>query len=137
MANISISVDAANVSALLSRAPERISLAMRGSMEDATTFVLARVRRYPPQRPGSGYIRTGTLNRSWSKRVEGSGLNIRGTVGSNGAMAPYNRLVQSRRDQAIIHQGRWQTIEDVAEQEQNTVVRMFQDRLAAAGLDRP
>jgi hypothetical protein len=137
MADITLSIDSAAARNTFAAAPGKLDMAMRGGMEDSTTYVLARIRRYPPERPNQRYIRTGTLNRSWSRRIEGSGLSIRGIVGSNGAMAPYNRLVQDRQHQSRVHRGRWQTIQDVAEQEQNTVVRMFADRLAAAGLERP
>lgn len=136
MPDISLSIDASRTQALLSRAPGKVSFAMRGGMEDGTTYVLAKIRRYPPERPNQKYIRTKTLDRSWSKRIEGSGLSIRGIVGSNSAMAPYNRVVQDRTRQSRIHRGRWQTIQDVAEQSESTVQRMFADRLVAAGLDR-
>jgi hypothetical protein len=132
--NISVNVDDARALALLSRAPDAISIAMRGAMEDGTTYVLARIKRYPAQRAGSTYRRTNTLGRSWSRRIEGSGTTLRGVVGSNGAMAPYNRVVQDRERQARVHRGRWHTIQDVAEQSQSTVQRMFEDRLRAAGL---
>lgn len=133
MPEISITVDAARVRSLLSSAPNQINAAMVSATESATTYLLALTRRYPQQRTGSTYRRTGTLNRSWSRRVEGTGLSIRGFVGSNGNIAPYNRYVQSRREQAAVHRGRWQTVEDVAEHERNRVVQFYRDRLAAAG----
>lgn len=136
MPDISISVNATAAQGVLSRAPDRINIAMRGGMEDSTTYVLAKIKRYPQERPNQAYIRTHTLEKSWSRRITGSSMSIRGIVGSNSAMAPYNRLVQSRRDQAAVHRGRWQTIEDVAEDSTPTVQRFFADRLAAAGLDR-
>lgn len=131
MPDISVSIDSRDVQATLTRAPNQVSQAMRGGMEDATTYVLARIRAYPRQRPGSSYRRTGTLNRSWSRRISGTGSTIRGLVGSNAAIAPYNRYVQSRTHQARIHRGRWQTVESVAETERDTVVRMFQARFEA------
>lgn len=137
MANISVSVDSSAAQAVINSAPNRIRNAMAGGMTDATTYLIARMRRYPPTRPNQKYIRTGTLGRSWFSRTEGSGLNITGRVFSAGNIAPYNRIVQDRQHQGRLFRGRWQTIQDVAEQEQNTVVRMFADRLAAAGLDRP
>ncbi len=136
MPDISISVNATAAQGVLSRAPDRVSIAMRGAVEDGATYVLAKVKHYPPQRPGSSYIRTHTLEKSWSKRVTGNGLSVQGRIGSNSAMAPYNRLVQSRRDQAEIHRGRWSSVEDIAEESQPTVQRFFEDRLRAAGLER-
>ena len=136
MPDISLSINATAAQGVLSRAPDKVSFAMRGGMEDSVTYVLAKIKRYPQERPNQAYIRTHTLEKSWSRRIEGSGLTIRGIVGSNGAMAPYNRLVQSRRDQAEIHRGRWSSVEDIAEESQPTVQRFFEDRLRAAGLDR-
>lgn len=135
MPNITLSVNDSNVQALLSRAPGRVSVAMRGAMEDSTTYVLAKIKRYPPQRPGSSYIRTHILEKSWSRRVEGSGSTIRGIVGSNSAMAPYNRIVQDRDRQATIHQGRWNTAQDIVEQSEPRVQRFFEDRLAAVSYE--
>lgn len=136
MPNISIQVNDSAVRNLLSRAPGQISIAMRSSLEDASTYVLGIMRRYPSPPAGSTYRRTNTLNRSWSRRVLGSGLNMQAVIGSSGAIAPYNRYVQDRRRQAAIHRGRWRTADDVAEQERTRVVRFFEDRLRAAGLER-
>jgi len=136
MPDISISINDSAARAVINRAPDRIGIAMRAAMTDATSYVIARARKYPPERPGSTYVRTNTLMRSWSARIEGGGIGIRGIVGSNGNTAPYNRLVMSRRDQKRIHRGWWSTIEDIAEQGTPTVQRFFADRLAAAGLDR-
>ena len=129
---MAINDSAAN--ALFSRAPGVVGVALRGAVEDGTTYVLYKIRRYPPQRPGSSYRRTNTLKRSWSRRIEGRGLEIRGIVASNGNMAPYNRTVQDRDRQARIHRGRWQTAQSVSEATQPVVQRMVMNRLRAAGL---
>lgn len=134
MPNISLVADTSGAQTRISRAPNQISVALRGGMEDATTYTLAKIRRYPPQRPGSNYVRTNVLNKSWSRRIQGSGATIVGIVGSNGNIAPYNRSVQDRTRQAAIHHDRWQTIQDVAEDSQPRVQRFFDDRLRAAGL---
>lgn len=134
MPDIRMTIDDSAVQALLSRAPGLVSLALRGAVEDGTTYVLAKIKRYPPQRPGSSYTRTHTLEKSWARRIEGRGLEIRGIVASNGAMAPYNRFVQDRDRQVRIHRGRWQTAQSVAEAAQPVVQRMMMDRLRAAGL---
>ncbi len=134
--NISVTADTRRADALLSRAPTSISTAMRGGMEDSTTYTLAIIKRYPEEPPNSTYTRTHTLEKSWSRRFEGSGLTIRGIVGSNGNMAPYNRRVQDRDRQARIHRGRWQTIQSVAEDITPRVQRFFDDRIRASGLDR-
>ncbi len=134
MPDIRMTLDDSTAQAILSRAPGVVGVALRGAVEDGTTYVLYKIRRYPPQRPGSSYRRTNTLKRSWSRRIEGRGLEIRGIVASNGAMAPYNRTVQSRPHQARVHRGRWHTAQSVSEAAQPVVQRMVMNRLRAAGL---
>lgn len=136
MPNISISINDSAARALISRAPDRISFAIRGALEDGSTYVLAKIKRYPAQRAGSSYVRTHALEKSWSRRLSGSGANQQAVIGSNSAAAPYNRYVQDRDRQANQHRGRWQTIQSVAEDSQPVIVRMFEDRLRAAGLNR-
>lgn len=60
------------------------------------------LRRYPPERPGQKYKRTGNLGAGW-----------RITRGKQGVMSltnptPYAPLVQGLR-QATVHKGRWTT----------------------------
>jgi hypothetical protein len=134
MPDISISIDDRAVRAMLTRAPNQVSQAMRGASNDAGTYILAIQRRYPPQRPGSSYRRTNTLNKSWSMRISGTSLGVRVTIGSNGAVAPSNRYVQDRDRQARIHRGRWRnTVQHTAETERDRVVRFYADRLAMVG----
>lgn len=113
--------------------PDSVREAMRGAMEDATTYALALIKRYPVPPGSSSYTRTHTLEKSWSRTVRGSGARITGQVGSNGNMAPYNRYVQDRERQARIHRGRWLTIQQLAENEEPRIQRMFADRIRAAG----
>lgn len=73
------------------------------------------IRPYPPPPPNSTYIRTYKLFNSWQLEVPsigGSGDLFR--VESGGV--EYNHLVQQRATQAWMHRGRWQTVEDVAEE---------------------
>jgi len=69
------------------------------------------------------YRRTGTLGRSWTMRVSSTVDGIEGRVGTNVVYAPW---VQDRDRQAVIHQGRWQTAQDVLEKLQGWIVRRFQ-----------
>lgn len=76
-------------------------------------------RKYPPPPPNSTYIRTYRLFNSWQLQVSAvdSGQVI--VIESGGVdYAPY---VQGRSTQAGIHRNRWQTIEDVAEQQEGYV----------------
>lgn len=131
---VSVTIDDRAVQALFRRVPGQVDQALRGGMEDATTYLLARVRQYPQQRARSSYRRTHTLSNSWSKRIQGSGGNITGIVGSNGNIAPYNRLVQDASMQARVHRGRWRqhTVQAISESARPAIDRMFAARVDAA-----
>ena len=130
MAEITIDIDSAAVRRMLSGAPKGIDRAMRAASNDATALLLRELKTYPPQRSGSAYVRTGTLRRSWSRRIEGEGLQIRAIVGSNSNMAPYNRAVQDEDEQRPVFRGRWtNTAQNVLRRNQTTIVEMYQSRL--------
>ncbi len=78
------------------------------------------------------YKRTGTLGRSWHKEVTGRGADMVGRVYSDGNKAPYNRYVQDREFQARVHQGRWSTIQEIAERNADNIDAMFRNRIEAA-----
>lgn len=128
---VTITVDSRAVHQMLAGAPGQINRAMYVGMVDATTLLLTLTRRYPPPRAGSRYVRTYTLMRSWSRQIVGTVQTLQGVVASNSAMAPYNRYVMSRADQALVHRGRWATVEDIAEQSQAAINRIFDARLQA------
>lgn len=130
---VSITIEDRQLRALLDQTPARIDRALRAGMTDATVHLINQMRTYPPQRTGSAYKRTNTLKGSWSRRIEGSGLEIVGHVESNGNVAPYNRLVQDRTRQAQVHRGRWtNTAQAVAERSGTAINEMFQARIRAA-----
>lgn len=132
MANISLQINDSEVRRMLAQTPAALERAMRGAMNDATALLLRELQTYPTQRTGSSYVRTGTLRRSWSRDIQGDGLAMRGIVGSNENMAPYNRLVQSEADQATVHRGRWtNTVQNVLSRNQSTIQDMFEARFAA------
>jgi hypothetical protein len=132
MANVALEIDDSDVRRMLASSPAKLDRAMRGAMNDATALLLRDLQTYPPQRTGSSYVRTGTLRRSWSRDIQGDGLAMRGIVGSNENMAPYNRLVQSEADQATVHRGRWtNTVQNVLSRNQSTIQDMFEARFAA------
>lgn len=132
MANVALEIDDSEVRRMLAETPTKLQRAMRGAMNDATALLLRDLQTYPTQRTGSSYVRTGTLRRSWSRDIQGDGLAMRGIVGSNENMAPYNRLVQSEADQATVHRGRWtNTVQNVLSRNQSTIQDMFEARFAA------
>ena len=129
----SITIEDRQVRVLLAQTPERIQRAMLGGMTDATVYLVNQMRTYPPQRPGSRYVRTNTLKGSWNRFIEGNGVDLVGRVSSNGNIAPYNVYVQDRTRQAAPHRGVWtNTVQGVAERSAATVNAMFQARIQAA-----
>lgn len=129
---ITITIDDSEVRSMLNRIPERIEWAMRAAMNDSTSLLLRDMRDYPTQVPGTEYKRTDTLKGSWTREITGSGLNITGRVGSNANEAPYNRYVQDDTLQARVHQGRWQTVQSVTKERENTVRGFFETRIRQA-----
>jgi hypothetical protein len=77
---------------------------------------------YPPKRAGSSYVRTGTLGRRWTTKVDRTSDGLQGKIGNNTAYGPF---VQSKRFQASVHRGRWQTDAQVAERNERDIVADF------------
>jgi len=98
--------------------------------------VVARGKRYPPERPNQQYVRTGDLGRSWHIRTLSDGVLI------------YNDAIDTRRrgakfyanyvfgfdddgtGQSIWHQGRWPTIGQLANRSLHA--RQIQDAINSA-----
>ncbi len=129
MADVTIDVDARVAIDMLSALPERLDHAIHGAMTDSTVLLLREMKTYPTAPVDSTYTRTGTLGKSWDKRIEGRGLETTGVVGSNSNMAPYNRWVQDREFQAGIHQNRWTTIQEASERHQAAIESFFESRI--------
>lgn len=129
---LSIDINDSEVRRMLADSPAKLDRAMRGAMNDATALLLRDLQTYPPQRTGSSYVRTGTLRRSWSREIQGDGLAMRGIVGSNANMAPYNRVVQDADRQAPIHRGLWtNTVQNVVSRNESAIQDMFEARFRA------
>lgn len=109
-------------------------------MRRAVTEGQRHIARYPPQRlRKTGYRRTGTLKRSWSKRVNATSTSIEGVVGSNSNIAPYNVVVQGTRKGTGRRQGRifrragWRGVDELDKLLEDKVEKGLQaivDRLA-------
>lgn len=74
------------------------------------------------------YRRSGTLGRRWSTKVEATTADVVGIVGN---LTPYAPFVQGAGKQATIHQGNWQTEQDVARDAANEITGYFADEIAA------
>lgn len=130
--DVRITIDDAEVQRMLSRAPRQIGSAFRAGLLDGALYIKRILTTYPPPPPNSTYRRTLTLGRSWFTRTIGSGLDTAVEIYSAGNMAPYNRKVQSRPEQARIHRGRWPTAQGVAEQSRQQVTQFLVTRLQQA-----
>ncbi len=69
------------------------------------------------------------LGGAWAQRIEGYAGNMVGIVGNNKS---YARWVQDEARQARIHQGRWQTVQQVARDSLGKIARLFQQAVDAA-----
>lgn len=82
------------------------------------------IATYPPQTlTQSGYVRTGSLKRSWSHTVATRPGAIVGIVGSNPNIAPYNRPVQGSPQAKIMQTAGWRGVDGLSQQMQNDLDR--------------
>lgn len=79
----------------------------------------AAMKEYPPPPPTSSYRRTGTLGRRWTHAITRTIDAVTGKVGNNTSYGPW---VQSKRFQANVHKGRWQTDEAVLEAQRQHII---------------
>lgn len=98
-------------------------------MERSVMILQNALAKYPAQRPGSTYRRTGTLGRSWTTRVNREGGRLVGRVGTNVIYAPF---VQSQTFQRPVNRSRWQTDVQVVNDQRGHVIKQFQDAIAKA-----
>jgi hypothetical protein len=127
MAGFNVRVRDLGVRDLLRDIPGELSDALRAGLNDVSALWLRDATDYPPP---LRYVRTMTLFRSWSRLpITGQGLALRGGVGSNENMAPYNRQVQSADEQAPIHRGRWTPVEEIERNRHDTAQSMIDARI--------
>ena len=102
---------------------------LHAPMQKSVLLVQRDMADYPSQRPGSSYVRTGTLGRTWTTEVTETGNGVQGKVGNRTEYAP---LVQSERFQRPIFRGQWQTDDAVLERDMPRIERFFQDAVDGA-----
>lgn len=95
---------------------------LRPPMQRAVYRLQRDMADYPPARPSSSYVRTGTLGRRWTTKVNQTSTGLTGVIGNNTYYGPF---VQSKQFQAWMHRGRWQTDADVAERNERDIVNDF------------
>lgn len=106
-----------------------IGAILRDPMHRATLRVQADMQKYPPQRAGSPYRRTGTLGRRWTTRVVSEARRVEGSVGNNTVYGPF---VQSSQFQARVHRSIWQTDAQVLERNIPVIVSEFEAAIRRA-----
>ena len=92
---------------------------LRPTMKQIGIHIRGLAKSYPPPPPQSTYTRTRTLGKGWGSRSTNTSV----TVGNN---VPYAFWVQDRDRQAWMHVGRWQTVQDIAEDEEENVLKEVQ-----------
>lgn len=102
---------------------------LRDPMQRAVLRVLRDMQEYPQQRAGSAYVRTGTLGRKWTTKIEQEGEYLTGRVGNNTEYGPF---VQSRQFQARVHRGRWQTDAQVVNRNAAAIIGDFEAAIRRA-----
>ena len=102
---------------------------LRAPMDKSVKLLEQRMKKYPPQRAGSHYVRTRRLGPSWTTEIAENANGLVGKVGNNTEYGPF---VQSQQFQARIHRGRWQTDAQVMESERPTIERYFQEAIDKA-----
>jgi hypothetical protein len=132
-----VEVDMAGVMRRLNLMPRAITAALEQAADETTALVLHEMQLYPAQRPPANprrpYRRTGTLKRSWHRRIRRAGHQVVGEVVSSGAIAPYNVYVQRAPTQARVHRGVWRnTDEEVVRRRQGEVLRIYQGHMRRA-----
>ena len=98
---------------------------LQGVASAGADVLRAEMRRYPPAIPDSTYRRTGTLGKSWTKQLMRGGRDG-GWLAQIGTRLNYAPYVQDEARQAKVHQGRWQTVQSVAKDKRNEVVKFAQ-----------
>ena len=92
------------------------------------------IATYPPQTlVKTGYVRTGTLKRSWSSKTASTRQSITITIGSNANIAPYNRVVQGpsegspgQRQATIMAAAGWRNADDLIKKVQSDAEKRIQ-----------
>lgn len=113
-------------------------------MRRAVLRLQRRMATYPPPPTNSRYVRgrgmankQGVVSRYTSEKLGSRWTtqvtrNIGGLVGKIGNNVSYVRYVQSKRDQANIHRGRWETDEGALQKETPAIVADFKGAIDRA-----
>ena len=87
--------------------------------------IVRRMKIYPPPPAASRYVRTGALGSGWTITSKANGYTI-----SN--MTPYTKYVTGNaygQEQAWMHQGRWNLLRDVSDEEVAKLPKEIEDNI--------
>lgn len=103
----------------------------RKPMTQSLALLVDDIAEYPAPPPNSSYRRTGNLGRAWTSAQYEIDVNAGGATGVIGNAVrdrrgrSYGPYVQSAEQQASVHQGRWQTDEQVATRNTPAIERIW------------
>lgn len=106
---------------------QRVGTDLGDAMGRLEQQVLRRLKEYPSELPGQQYVRTFGLRDNWQVDADMRGTNLFqdrvSLVMRNNVMGPsgnpYAGYVQDEDMQARIHQGRWETAQQILADESN------------------
>lgn len=118
-------------------ADEKVRDVLAEGMSDALVVIGENIPRYPPQRPGQKYKRTGRLGRSMGSTmgggkagpadIESVEIGDKYVVGKYGSRLEYAQYVIGEETQAWMHVGRWWTERKVAQKVEKKVFAVFKN----------
>ncbi len=138
MINFTVAIDGAGLQDLIDKLePRAIRAPLRSGMYRGLLIIHGRLPPYPPAPPNSTYIRTGTLGRSISERVQDTEDGIVGLIGTNvtrqsssSGYAEY--VIGGPAEQAWMHEGRWWQLPDEVEKNVGVVAEQLEQALEDA-----
>ena len=105
---------------------------LRPPMVASLALLHGQLATYPAPPMNSSYRRTGTLGRSWTTKVTPGVDGIVGEIGTDVPYAPFVQGGSGPRQQAWMHQGRWQTDEQVIHANESRIRALFRDAVSQA-----
>lgn len=108
---------------------EDVNNVLRPPMQRAVFRLQRDMANYPPARPSSSYVRTGTYGRRWTTAINESNQGLVGKVGNNTVYGPF---VGSQQFQAAVHRNRWLTDAQAVKRNRARIVADFEQAIQRA-----
>lgn len=109
---------------------KQLNSELRKAQATIRKSLVSQLSAYPAPPPNSKYTRTFALQRGWERAVpilekDGAVMRLINSV-------TYEPLVQDNASQAQVHQDRWQTTQEIAEDNEEATRQAFEDAAARA-----